>query len=43
LGASLASRGYPSLVLHRVVLADENHNSAIGAAISRGLRTLVLS
>ena len=40
LGATLQARNYPGLTLERALLADENHNSAIGAAVSRGLRAL---
>lgn len=40
LAVNLASRRYPSLQLHQTVLANEGHNSTIGAAISRGLRVL---
>ena len=40
LAATLASRRYPSLRFDHAVLEGEGHNSTIGAAISRGLRSL---
>lgn len=36
--ATLAGRGYPSLELSSVVLADEFHVTVVGAVLTRGLR-----
>lgn len=41
LGATLASRQYPGLELHREMIPGETHSSVIGPAISRGLKNLV--
>lgn len=40
LAERLASRGYPSLKLTHMTLPGETHSSAIGAAVSAGLRVL---
>lgn len=37
----LAARNYPALTLDHAILPTESHSSTIGAAISRGLRTLL--
>ena len=40
LAARLASRGYPSLRLDHQVMPGDHHSSTIGAAVSKGLRSL---
>jgi predicted alpha/beta superfamily hydrolase len=40
LAGRLRSRGYPSLVLDHQVMPGDAHSSTIGAAVSRGLRSL---
>lgn len=42
LAATLAGRGYANLEVSYALLSAENHNSSIGAAMSRGLRALML-
>lgn len=37
----LRSRNYPSLQIEDVILANNSHSSTIGAAVSRGLRSLL--